>query len=524
MIEPRISLNQSPVRPLRRAPEWPWALVPVSAAVFGGSALVYFHLYQDQITPTSAAQVAVAGFYRTFGFAASFLFLLLAFAWGSIWVFTGRIERPLTRLLRGVVLLVLVGVVMNLGNGDLPAAPHQGALGAWLASRLVGAIGYVPSVLLAWPAALASMLLATDYIFFDAFDGLRRSVVASSQASTAQQPGPGGDQGVELEAAELLKSLATSSAGASAASVDADRAPVHTADQLGGGAVVLPTAAEAESADVQPGPDEVEPQSYRPWRAYFRERRRRFDEAAEPAADAWVPTGPDAQEIEDAEADALIASPSPSTEHAAVGGGDWSADRPDDLADPTPGATSRGADSLGEDSSSEVAQDDRLLRSDGLQPAMYAGAATDDGPAGAVGAGEAGEAPDRAAPDQLRGGGADPAAASEASAEARFPAALSADAAREPTVAIPRPDPEPLPPAPPRDAIRQQHLFAQAPDDALIAEAGELVTTWRRASATFLQRRLRIEYGLACQVLAELAARGIVELEADATHGRVRDA
>ena len=115
------------------------------------------------------------------------------------------------------------------------------------------------------------------------------------------------------------------------------------------------------------------------------------------------------------------------------------------------------------------------------------------------------------------------------------PEVVAAPANEEPIVPIPRPEvvPErsrhervvsPLrEPELPRDreGVRQQVLFGPSLDDALVAEAVEVVTTWRRASATFLQRKLRIDYDLACRVLVELGRRGIVELEADATHGRV---
>ena len=47
------------------------------------------------------------------------------------------------------------------------------------------------------------------------------------------------------------------------------------------------------------------------------------------------------------------------------------------------------------------------------------------------------------------------------------------------------------------------------------------MTGSRRASATFLQRKLHIDYALAVDVLAELAARGVVAIEGDATQGRV---
>ena len=72
-----------------------------------------------------------------------------------------------------------------------------------------------------------------------------------------------------------------------------------------------------------------------------------------------------------------------------------------------------------------------------------------------------------------------------------------------------------------RASGRQQELFAAGIDEALIQEAIELVTSTRRASATLLQRKLRIDYARAIDLLGELAARGLVALEGDASQGRV---
>jgi DNA segregation ATPase FtsK/SpoIIIE-like protein len=97
-------------------------------------------------------------------------------------------------------------------------------------------------------------------------------------------------------------------------------------------------------------------------------------------------------------------------------------------------------------------------------------------------------------------------------AEAPTPPAASSPVApadeADPIVTIPRPEPT--------VASRPG-----APDEALMREAVELVLATRRANAVFLQRKLRIDYDLAAAVLVELAARGIVALDAEATHGRI---
>jgi hypothetical protein len=82
----------------------------------------------------------------------------------------------------------------------------------------------------------------------------------------------------------------------------------------------------------------------------------------------------------------------------------------------------------------------------------------------------------------------------------------------EPTVTIPRP----------AEPVRQRRLFRDPSiDEALVQEATELVLESGRASATHLQRRLRIDYELAKELLGILAQRGLIELEAGAAQGRI---
>jgi ribosomal protein S25 len=106
--------------------------------------------------------------------------------------------------------------------------------------------------------------------------------------------------------------------------------------------------------------------------------------------------------------------------------------------------------------------------------------------------------------------------------------------AAEAPVPIPRPElpvaPRvPTPPAVARDAerehssgSRQQRLFGGRIDEALVQEATDTVVGARRASASLLQRKLRVDYELACELLAELDARGVVTLDGDRAHGRLR--
>ncbi len=77
-----------------------------------------------------------------------------------------------------------------------------------------------------------------------------------------------------------------------------------------------------------------------------------------------------------------------------------------------------------------------------------------------------------------------------------------------------RPEPQP--------AARQGKLFAGSSlDQDLIDEARELVVRYRRASANFLRRRLRVSAEDAAELMAELARRGVIERGEDAEQGRV---
>ena len=74
----------------------------------------------------------------------------------------------------------------------------------------------------------------------------------------------------------------------------------------------------------------------------------------------------------------------------------------------------------------------------------------------------------------------------------------------------------------PAEQPRQMSLFGASMDESLLREALEICESARRASATLLQRKLRIDYAQACVVLAQLAQRGMVELEEDGTQARIR--
>lgn len=462
----------------RTAAEWLWALLPIGGSVFCLSALVYYHLHHDELAVASTLQVLIAGLYRFLGFAPAFLFFLLLLSWSSIWFVVGRIDRPMGRLLRLAAMTVMLGVLMNLGENGSEPAFRKGELGAWLAEHLVASFGYYPSLVMVWAVTFGALLLATDYFFSEYFERLR--------------PTEARDEGVETAVTDHLKQLGTvleparSEAPPDPASAGARRelaADGPAALQSAPAATVVSDDAEV---DVEPAVDvTIEPAVYRPRRRSYFDRRQ--PEAAVESDlgrvdESWVPTGPDAQEIENAEI-AAAAAAAPAAEPAAEPVGEAAA------------VGAPGSEPVDEPVASAAAEPE-----DSLPPA-----------------------PAVAAPLVV-----------EAAASASFPVA-AAPPAEEPIVPIPRPAVLPergrhervvSPPREPelprdRDGVRQQVLFGPNLDDALVAEAVEVVTTWRRASATFLQRKLRIDYDLACRVLVELGRRGIVELEADATHGRV---
>lgn len=101
------------------------------------------------------------------------------------------------------------------------------------------------------------------------------------------------------------------------------------------------------------------------------------------------------------------------------------------------------------------------------------------------------------------------ASASESDSASAEP--VGSEGEEEPLVSIPRP----------ADSRRQKSLFGGAVDEDLLRDAREICESARRASVVLLQRKLRIDYEQALVVLAQLAERGVLELQEDGTQGRV---
>lgn len=508
-----------------------WQFLPAGLSVLSLSALVYYHLQlrQGPVEPTSALQYLYANLYAALGLAPAVMFFLLVAVWSVIWSVRGVLERPLSKLVRLVAMTLMIGIWVNLGDGGVAPALHKGAIGAWFAEALHGSFGYWPSLLLVGAMTIASVMLATDFLFADLFEQIRSD--ASRRAA---------EVGVEPQASEHLKGLAspptppsvlpplrseTPSAPAtnedpSAAFAEAIAAAARAvAERDPDAAREVPAAADEAASNAMPAPAEADESSARPTTYEERRRLREARRWGRIQDDGWVPTSPESQEIDNAEAQVAaeaaaareVTSDEPAVEaipagRAADEGGLAAADEPAEPATDLPfGAAPWSPNETGEsvDAEHAVAEPPQPEPSaNGIADAPWSTPET---------------------PSEIAYELPTPAAASAASDEA-----AAEPPATEPIVAIPRPEPQPEPVAAPvvrqadePAAARQQSLFGDGLDQGLVQEAIDLVVGARRASAGFLQRKLRIDYPLAVELLAELAARGVVALEGDASHGRV---
>ena len=539
-------------------------ILPAGVSVTSMASLTYYHVQRMQgpVTPKSLLQHWYISLYESVGFAPSLLFFLLVTVWSVLWFATGRLERPLGRLGRLVAMAVLLGVALNLEAGSVAPGPQKGELGAWLGSVLVGMVGYYPSLLLVWAATLGALLLATDFFFADSFERLWRARSSATDeagveagvtehlrqlgSSLRPTPSASADEAI-ARPAESLPSSASFAAAVAAAAAAAEAQERQSPDAETVDAAYRGDERPTSSAEPSERADQERPLSYLE-RRRLREARRyaRFAPPEEPTAEPTAePATPDAPTEPSFESSGT--SPLPAAAPAA--------------ALPT---GNEPADSFGATRSDEAPLDSDLLA---VAPAM----ASEEFPATADASPVADEVEveqfdldedeqdedDESAGDSFDGGD-DPAerptrfARREPSLDRSFaevdapwaseppyvlPAASAAprevpepveppvtqQVAQDPPVEIPRSEPR-APLAEPdgeRAGGRQQSLFSQGLEEGLVQEAVDLVVAARRASAGFLQRKLRIDYPLALELLAELAARGVVALEGDATQGRV---
>ncbi|MCK5942715.1 MAG: hypothetical protein KAI24_12135 [Planctomycetes bacterium] len=584
----------------RTVAEWLWPFLVGGVALFSISALFYYHFHRAELEPQSFLQQMFAGIYDAFGWAPSVVFCLLVFAWSLIWFVTGVLERPASRVARLLVMAVMLGVFLNLGDGGVASAPHKGAFGAWLAGRLVAAIGYVPSLVIVWITTFASLLLATDWFFSDWFD---RSRKASSH-----------EGGVEDEVTEHLRGLAdipgkpesTAAASDEAAGANpAVPAPAPAPASTSAAALREQAAAAAEAATRAEPAGAAEPVVQPETRLSYAERRRLRAERAAAAGSLPVAGAPPEPVVDDAEesgddaavTDGELASLFGDGEPAAA---DADATAPDvvvapehreadevelvreDLGDGVAAAELEDgeefeadaevaeADALADDEEAdedeafeddeeadededledgeEVDEDEELeddeeadegeeLEDDedqeAVDPAEVAAeqapvelAAVSDLDDSRRDAADAAEAAEEVDPLDATDDGAiddeetDDGALDAEEADERDPPEAVDDVA---VVTIPRPDvaPEPVRPTPPIDTAareqmpptgsrRQQKLFGGGVDEDLIEEARDVMRSGRRLTAALLQRKLRIDYELAHELLQVLAQRGLI--------------
>lgn len=217
--------------------KWRWALplLPIAVSMFCLSALVYYH---TAMGGTGAAwgffQGAVVFTYRWLGFVPTFMFWLLLFVWCSIWFVTGRWDSVRTRLMWLGAFTLCIAILVNLGTPVDPP-PHAGLIGTYIAVRLTSVIGYAFGALLAVAASLASLLLATDFLFYRYFETLARGRATE-------------ETGVESEATDAFRELAFSGVYA-----EQPRPAVASVEPETADAAMVRVLAEAEADDALAG-------------------------------------------------------------------------------------------------------------------------------------------------------------------------------------------------------------------------------------------------------------------------------
>jgi hypothetical protein len=509
--------------PAERRLSWAVPLVPIAFAGFFLSALTYYRVRGPAGDEHGLAGV-VAALYRFLGFEPAFMFWLLVMAWGSIWFITGRLDRLGGRLARIAGLTLCLAILINLRPGS-DAVGDNGVLGEFLAQRMQSAFGSSVSTILIAVAALASLLLATDFFFYRHFEGLTRSAVGDAV-----------DDGVEPAAVEALKGLRLEPAAATprprpprAAAVSLDVDLPVLADEEGtdsGDAGIrrwypgdddeldLVALGEDRSATAMPTGADVPNEGPDPWQPTGSECGVDVPDASAGTGSERDASEPDDPEDDDSEDDAPVAV----------------IPLPDDEPDVAT-AFDEAFDEEAEEVPATVVDDDaadlqgiirdRRGRVDEVEAEAAGGVAdpaTDPFGFGVVatGSGPEPEPPvvlelGRESNPQSESEPRDVAAEPEGACELPEVAAQApAEAVVEAAVELPRPP------------QRQGSLFAPTTvDPDLVDEAASLVVEYRRASANFLRRRLRISAAEAIDVLAALRERGIVECEDGSAHGRV---
>lgn len=516
----------------RTVADWMWPFLLGGGALFSISALFYYHFNRVALEPRSFLQVAFAGLYDNFGWAPTVVFFLLVFAWSLIWFVTGVLERPVSRLVRLLVMAVMLGVFLNLGDGGVVREPHKGAFGAWLAGRLVSAIGYLPSLAVVLFTTFASLLLATDWFFSDWFDRSRRPEDA--------------EKGVEEEVTEHLRALADESLSASegAVAVAPEESAVPEAFALeaadAGRADLFEVAAQGADADDGDGDGEGEGEGDDADEDTGQEGddQAAGEEEEVQAGESLVVLDPSEREPDEIqlEVEAPVIASLDAMSEVADDEEEFDDEETDEDEETDDEEIDEEIDDEEIDEEIDEEVDEEEIGDEEVDDAWcedeQEGDAEDNEDAAEVEADDSyeGDEDDEAlAEDALVEASGEAEAAAEddldvasAEVEADPIAEEGEERAVEPAdaVAIPRPE-APVPGAPPsppgvatqEDRGRQQNLFGVGVDEGLVQEARELLSSGRRPSASLLQRKLRIDYDLAQELLRELVARGLLAAE-----------
>lgn len=484
-----------------RSPVWLVPLLPIALSVFCLSALVYVHLRPDVLeSASSALQLLVVGIYKVVGFVPAFLFFLLTLAWGSIWFLTGEVRDPGRRFLRLLALTLALAILVNLRADGGPAPAHTGIIGAWIAERMP--FGFVLNTLIVAPLALGALILATDFFFFPYFEGLG---AARRQAGTQALMR---EDGVEAAVSDEFKALARTAAPAEPRS----EAEVLAAEPAGPGGAIDDLAGAIEAASPVAEPAEGGSGGWRSRRERTREAEREAEMTAAAAAAASA-----AMAEEQAEAPAEESANDPAEDPAEER---TPANEPEPVAGveellgadlPVVAGAARPADLVEPDDEVIVGEADLMAALEDAGESFPADEAAAAWGAAPVQVPE----PDRRADEDPAGWLLGSAAASSEqeieSAEASAEVSAGEPDGAEPIVPIPRP----------AEPARQGRLFGAALPDELVREAAAVVISSRRASATHLQRRLRVDYDEAMALLRVLGEQGVIEIDAGATQGRV---
>jgi hypothetical protein len=506
---------------------WAMPLIPVAVSGFLLSAMTSLRVQGDLPSPPEGTLAGgVVALYRLFGFEPLFMVCVLTLTWSSIWFLTGRVERPLSRLARIGALGLSLAILVNLRiDGVHPSG--AGELGALLASRLASVISPAISIFAVAVAAVAALLLATDFFFYGHFERLGARRLAARDAGRSE-PEPEVDVAEQSELESLALGVATDAGGPA---VDVAQEALAASEDRSA------SSQDASDPDGDPEDDPVDEAA----EASFEPGREDLD------GDVWA--------IEEEISAVTLLGPRVSVESPTAGGAEddvatVSVERSDAPAVEDDRAAAPDSGSA-EQELAESAEDPRVapesLLTDaaphardhviGFQDAE--GGESDPSEAGdsielvsALETSFAAEAVPAADPLGIDDPRADAGELEDGLAADDVPDATVADAEEsvedvtgdtaadagdmsvdEPVVElIPAPRLAPVAPATPVPGV----------DPELVEEAVELVSAYRRASATFFRRRLRIEEDDAIALLQELAARGIIECEAGATQGRVR--